>query len=111
MAVAPDRPLPASGITDAARGLWRKIVLFSSQIRGFAPSREPVTSARPASCPLDTSACQAIQPALTTAASPNGPAHRRPGKLPGHERRKSVALRLPRAASGGPQGWLNCRTH
>jgi len=39
-------PLPSSGSTNAARALWRKIIIFLSQLRGFAPSREPVISAR-----------------------------------------------------------------
>jgi hypothetical protein len=44
----PRMALPASDSTDAARGLWQKFVLFSSELRGFAPSREPVITARPA---------------------------------------------------------------
>jgi len=76
-AVAPGWPLPANGPAGAARGPWRKIVLLSSELRAYAPSREPVISARPASWPPSTSACQASHFTQTT--SQPGPAHgRRP---------------------------------
>jgi len=52
-------PLPRNDSTDAARGLWRKIVLFSSELRGFAPSREPVIVGRPGLLPSLTTAQQA----------------------------------------------------
>ena len=48
---SPGWPLPRNGSTDAAQGLWRKIVFISSELRGFAPSREPVISARPGLLP------------------------------------------------------------
>jgi len=69
----PGWPLPRNDSTDAARGLWRKIVLLSSELRGFAPSREPVIVGRPGLPPTSTIACQASQPARTTARPRLGP--------------------------------------
>jgi len=94
--------LPASGSTDVVRGRWRKIVFFSSKLRGFAPSREPVITASPASCPLSRAlAGQASLPARLSSpqartARPTGGGHE---QQPGPERRKSTALRLPGSAT------------
>ena len=65
-AIVPGWPLPRNDSTDAARELWRKIVLFSSELRGFAPSREFVIMGRPGLPPTSTIACRASQTALTT---------------------------------------------
>jgi len=55
----------------------------------------PVPQARPASRAPIASACQASQPALTTAASPDGPDHGRR-----HERRQQPqSMGLPGAAA------------
>ena len=50
----------------AARGPWRKIVLLSSELRGFAASREIRDLGPPGLPPPGTIACQASQPAQTT---------------------------------------------
>jgi len=86
--LSPDRPLLRNDSTDAARGLWRKIVLHSSELRGFAPSREPVIIARPVLLPLSSIACQASQPALTTARQP------RTARPKGHEPRMNCSDRI-----------------
>jgi hypothetical protein len=78
---------------------------FSPELRGFAPSHEPVISARPAHLAPNASACWTIQPALITSQQvrttrPTGGHEQQPEP----ERCKSAAIRPAGAAiSSKPQ--------
>jgi hypothetical protein len=99
IAMAPDGICLRAVALTRPEVLLGRNVLFSSELRGFAASREPVTSARPVPC-SNASACQASQPAQTTA--PQGPECPGPQAAPkaaaGTRAAQSVTLRLPGVA-------------
>jgi hypothetical protein len=92
----PGWPLSRNGSAGTARGLRRKIVLLSSELCGFAPSREPVIATRPGLIPLIQALASPQARPDDIAATPDGPAlGRRPQAAAGT---RAVQTRDPVAA-------------